>query len=122
MDDSSKAVVWSLLLAVVVAVIAVFAYNQIIVKPQMAELNKQIVQLTQTTNHNAAVLDKHAEVIERLSGTVDQNAKATEALSGTVSQNAQATNSLTDTVNNNASVANQNASTANYNASMQPSY
>ena len=108
MNDSSKGIIWSLLLGVVFTTIAMFAYNQIIVKPQMAELNKEIVQLTQTTNHNAAVLDKHAEVIERLSGTV--------------SQNAQATDSLTDTVNNNASIANQNASTANYNASIRPSY
>ncbi len=122
MEDSGKSIVWALLLAVVVAVISVFAYNQIVIKPQMAEMNKQIVHLTENTNHNAAVLDKHAEVIERLSGTVSQNAETTQSLNNTVSQNAAATQSLNDTVNNNAAVANQNAATANYNASLQPSY
>ena len=108
MEDNGKSVIWSLLLAVVVAVIAVFAYNQIIVRPQMTEMSKQIAQLTENTNHNTAVLDKHAEVIERLSGTVSQNAEATQSLNATV--------------NNNASIANQNASTANYNASLQSNY
>jgi len=108
MEDTGKTVVWSMLLAIVVAVVAVFAYNQIVAKPQMAEMQKQITQLTQNTNHNSTVLDKHTEAIDRLSGTVSQNADATNTLAGTVS--------------NNAAVANQNAATANYNASLQPNY
>lgn len=104
MEDKGKTVVWVSLLAVIVAVIALFVYNQIVVKPQIAEMSRQITLLTQNTNHNAAVLDKHAEAIERLSGTVSQNAEAAD--------------SLTNTVNNNAEAANQNAAAANYNASL----
>lgn len=108
MEANRNTIICSFLSAVVAAVLAVFVYNQVVVKPQMAHLNKQIVQLTQTAAYNATVLDRHAEVIERLSGTVNRNEAAAD--------------SLTNTVNDNANVANQNAVEANYNASLQPHY
>lgn len=93
----------SLVMALLAAVLAVFLYNQFVVRPRIQALNVRIAHLAINADHNALILDKHTKAIHDL-------ADATDSLRGTVDQNAAATNSLQDTVNYNANADNMNRS------------
>lgn len=108
MSDRGIPAASALALSLVISILAIFAYNLLVVRPQIialdariATLDPQATALTKADAEQNTALDKHAEMLAQLGQGVQDNALATQ-------ENANATQSLQGAVNYNANVANEN--------------